>query len=162
MTAATLPDGRHPAPLMVEHDRHGRPLANPYPAGRRRWQHLIAVVGLLAVGVLAVAPAGLPVLGGGAAAALIAWRVLPERLAPTPYPAFLTVHPHAGAIDLRSWDWIRLPDATAVQACNVAFRVPDTLGDPTPPTVAVLCSDDIIRHWRPHDPIHIVTPIDLR
>jgi len=148
--------GRHSAPALVEHDRHGRPLARPFPL-RRRWvRALVAVVGL--AGLTTVERGAIPwlLLGTAAAAAL-----LPLLLVPTPYPAFVSVG-HEQAHGLAPQSWIRLRSGHAVQAMNVHIRLPDTVGDPTPPLVQVRCSDDVTRTYRPHDLLHLVQPVDLR
>lgn len=148
--------GRHPAPAMVEHDRHGRPLGRPFPL-RRRWvRALVAVMGL--VGLTVVERNAIPglLLVTAAAAAL-----LPRLLVPMPYPAFVSageVQAHA----LAPQSWLRLRSGHAVQAMNVHIRLPDTVGDPTPPLVEVRCSDDVTRSYRPHDVLHLVQPVDLR
>jgi len=148
--------GRHPAPALVEHDRHGRPLARPFPL-RRRWvRALVAVAGL--VGLALVERSTLPVLLLVTAAAA---AVLPRLLVPTPYPAFVSVG-HEQAHALAPQAWIRLRSGHAVQAMNVHIRLPDTVGDPTPPLVQVRCSDDVTRTYRPHDLLHLVQPVDLR
>jgi hypothetical protein len=54
-----------------------------------------------------------------------------------------------------------LPDGWAVQTYDVRVVRPDTLGDATPSTVHVRCSDSRTRIYRPHDLVHVVVPVDL-
>lgn len=153
-------EGRYRAPVLVEHDRAGRPLARPYPRLRGRVRWALAVAGVVAIAVTA---------GGGdpgpfavaAGAAVLAVIVLPGVLVPAPHPAFLTLRVVQAAA-LQPQAWIRLQGGWAVQVMNVNLRVPDTVGDPTPPAVRLRCSDGTTRTLRPHDAVTLVQPVDLR
>jgi hypothetical protein len=141
---------------MVERDRRGHPLSTPFPLARRALRAALLVAGI-ALALLVPRAALAPVLLGTAVAALAG----PRLLVPTPYPAFLTLR-RQEAHTLEPHAWIRLRDGWAVQALNVHIRLPDTVGDPTPPQVLIRCSDDVTRTFRPHDLLHVVQPVDLR
>ncbi len=148
--------GRHRAPAMVERDRHGRPLPRPFPVSRRVLRVVIVAAGL--VGATFVERDAIPValFWTGVAALLV-----PRLLAPTPYPAFLSLG-REQAHALLPQTWVRLRGGYAVQAMNVHVRLPDTVGDPTPPLIQVRFSDDVTRTFRPHDVLQVVQPVDLR
>lgn len=154
--------GRWPAPPLVTQDRHRQALARPYPVPRRRYQAgALALTVAAAVVADAVGGAEPLVVGGLALAVLLGGLAAAVRATPTPHPTFVT-HGHYRADRLQAGHWIRLPDDTAVQAVNVTLRGPDTLGDPTPPVIVVRGSDDGVHSYRPHDPVAVVEPVDLR
>lgn len=148
--------GRHRAPAMVERDRSARALPRPFPLARRGVR-----AGLLVAGVALMALLPRESLPAVAAATAVAALIGPRLLVPTPYPAFLTLRQQE-AHTLEPHTWVRLRGGWAVQVINVHIRLPDTVGDPTPPQVMLRCSDDVTRTFRPHDLLEIVQPVDLR
>lgn len=159
MASAGAREGRYRAPPLVEHDRAGRPLARPYPRQRGPVRALVALAGVLAVGAAAGRGAGVTALV--AAAAVLAAAVLPRLLVATPHPTFLTLRT-VEAATLAPGAWIRLRGGWAVQVMNVHLAVPSVVGDATPPAARVRCSDGVTRTLRPHDPVAVLQPVDLR
>jgi len=159
VVAAGAREGRCRAPELVEHDRAGRPVARPHPRRRGRVRAAVVLAGVLAVAAASGRGAGAAALV--TAAAVLAAAVLPRLLVPTPHPTFLTLRTVEAAA-LTPGAWIRLRGGWAVQVLNVNLRVPGVVGDPTPPAARVRCSDGVTRTLRPHDPVVLLQPVDLR
>ena len=145
---------------MLQHDRAGRALVRPRPVLRGRVRAGLAVVGAIGLSFVPFRYGAGAFVGAGLVL-VVAVAFLPRVLVTTPYPAFLTLRTVQAAA-LQPQSWIRLRSGWAVQVMNVNLRVPDTVGDPTPPEVRVRCSDGVTRRFRPHDSVGLVQPVDLR
>lgn len=160
--AATPVQGRYRAPDLIQPQPAPGRVLDPYPALRDFARKACLVAGLLLAAATMVVDLRLTV--AVLIVALLAVALLPGYLVPTPAPAFPIID-HVLAHQLQAGSWIRLHihrRPYAVQAIHVTTRVPDTVGDATPPVIEVRCSDDVVRRYRPHDALQVVFPVDAR
>ncbi len=158
--AATPVQGRFRAPELIQPQSRSGRIADPYPARRDLVRKACLVAGLVMAAATVAVDLRLTV--AVLVVALVAVALVPGYLIPTPAPAFPIID-EILAHQLLAGSWIRIRidhRPYAVQAVHVTTRVPDTVGDPTPPVIEVRCSDQIVRRYRPHDSLQVVFPVD--